>query len=290
MTHTEQSAYTVNDLPRFSPWPARLLGLEPWGQRVKSRAEILREYEREKWGPLLARVEGAVNGVSIDTVEEWAIGDVPIGLCSRDGRLELIPPREARSHYLRVIEGLIERHLPAPAVVELGCGFGSVILRLARRFNDRGLRLLAGDISPSAVEIVRRLAHVSRHPVEAGSFDFSSMADTELEIPPGSVLLTSYSICYLSTIPNECIEALAAYRPSAVIHLEPCIEHCDTKTLLGLLRRRYIEVNDYNTNLITLLRAMERIGRLEVLEETPDVFGQNPLLPASLVIWRPCFD
>jgi SAM-dependent methyltransferase len=218
------------------------------------------------------------------------MGDVPDGLCSREGQLELLAALEARGQYLRLIEGLVARYLPAPAIVELGCGFGSVILRLARRFNDRGLRLLAGDLSPSAVEIVRRLAAASGHPVEAGLFDFSSIADTEPDIPPGSILLTSYSIHYLPTIPSECIEALAAYLPSAVIHLEPCMEHCDPKTLLGLLRRRYIEVNDYNTNLITLLRAMERVGQVEVLEETADVFGQNPLLPASVVIWRPCFD
>jgi SAM-dependent methyltransferase len=288
MEHPEPSAYTVNDLPRFSPWPARLLGLAPWDQRVRSRADLLREYEREKWGSLLARIKGTADRVTIDTVEEWTVGGSPDWLCSHQGRLELVPAAEARARYQSLIERLFERYLPAPAIIELGCGYGSVILQLARRFRDRGLRFLAGDLSPSALEIVRRLAAAAGHPVGAGLFDFSSIADTELDIPPGSLLLTSYSICYLSTIPTECIEALAAYRPRAVIHLEPCIEHCDPKTLLGLLRRRYIEVNDYNTNLVTLLRAMEQAGQVEVLEETPAVFGQNPLLPASVVIWKPC--
>jgi SAM-dependent methyltransferase len=288
MERSEPPAYTVNDLPRFSPWPARLLGLVPWDQRVRSRADVHREFEREKWGSLRARIEGTTERVTIDTVEEWVMGDVPDGLCSHKGRLELVPARAARARYLRLIEELVARHLPAPAIAELGCGFGSVILRLARRFGEKGLRWLAGDLSPSAVEIVRRLAAASGHPVEAGLFDFSSIAATELDIPPGSLLLTSYAMHYLPAIPKEYIEILAAYRPRAVIHLEPCIEHCDPDTLLGLLRRRYIEVNDYNTNLVTLLRAMEQAGQVEVLEETPDVFGQNPLLPASVVIWKPC--
>lgn len=55
--------YTLDDLPRFSPWPARLLGLEPWGQRTKSSDEILREYEHENWGPLLAIVANATGRI-----------------------------------------------------------------------------------------------------------------------------------------------------------------------------------------------------------------------------------
>jgi len=288
MTPPEPSAYTVNDLPRFSPWPARLLGLEPWAQRTRSHSDLIREFEHEKWGSLLERLQGAAEPVTIDTVEEWVMGDVPDGLCSLDGRLELLPALEARAHYLRLIEALVARHLPAPAVAELGCGFGSVIVRLAARWKDSGWRFLAGDLSQSAVEIVRRLAASSDLPIEASLFDFSSIANCELAIPPGSLLLTSFATHYLRTIPNECIEALADYRPSAVIHLEPCIEHCDPKTMLGLLRQRYIEVNDYNTNLVTLLREMERAGKVEILEETPELFGQNPLLTASVVIWKPC--
>ena len=45
-----------------------------------------------------------------------------------------------------------------------------------------------------------------------------------------------------------------------MIHIEPCYEHCEGKTLLGLMRRRYIQVNDYNTNLVTVLREQSERG------------------------------
>jgi hypothetical protein len=72
-----------------------------------------------------------------------------------------------------------------------------------------------------------------------------------------------------------------------VINVEPCYEHCEGKTLLGLMRRRYIEVNDYNTNLVTVLREQRDRGVIDILEELPAVFGSNPLLAASVIVWRP---
>jgi hypothetical protein len=53
------------------------------------------------------------------------------------------------------------------------------------------------------------------------------------------------------------------------------------------LRRRYIEVNDYNRNLVSLLRAQQAEGALRILEELPAVLGVNPLLPVSVIVWSP---
>jgi hypothetical protein len=287
MSDTRPQDYTLNDLPRFSPWPARLLGLEPGSQRVRSRADIVREFEGDKWGPLLARLEKESGPVTIDVVEGWVAGDVAPGLCSVNDEFELLSYAAARARYVSLVESLVARYQESSVIAELGCGFGSLTLRLATSGRVRGRRFLAGDLSPSAVQIVRSLAEMSSLPVEANLLDLSSPSSTELAIEPGSLILTSYAMHYMPTIPRECLEALAALRPSVVIHLEPCQEHCDSQTLLGLMRRRYIEVNDYNTNLVTLLHELECAGRIEIIEETPAVFGQNPLLPASVVIWKP---
>jgi hypothetical protein len=67
-----------------------------------------------------------------------------------------------------------------------------------------------------------------------------------------------------------------------VVHFEPCYEHCDRQTLLGLMRQRYFEVNDYNTNLSTLLHEAENQALVRILEEKPAIVGSNPFLVASL--------
>ena len=71
------------------------------------------------------------------------------------------------------------------------------------------------------------------------------------------------------------------------MHLEPRYEQCDRHTLLGHLRRRYIQVNDYNTNLVALLHDQQDRGLIRILEERPTVFGMNPLLAASVIAWIP---
>ena len=56
---------------------------------------------------------------------------------------------------------------------------------------------------------------------------------------------------------------------------------------LGLLRKRYVEVNDYNRNLVGLLRGRQAAGAVRLLEERPAAFGTNALLPASVLAWAP---
>ena len=79
----------------------------------------------------------------------------------------------------------------------------------------------------------------------------------------------------------------AALGQKTTIFIEPCYEHCDDSTLLGLLRRRYIEVNDYNTNLVTLLHEESEAGKVKILDERKAAFGHHPLLAASVIVWEP---
>jgi hypothetical protein len=83
------------------------------------------------------------------------------------------------------------------------------------------------------------------------------------------------------------IRDLASYSPSIVVNFEPCIEHCNANSLLGLMRKRYIELNGYNTNLATLLQQEQEIGNIQILEERPFVFGKNPFFPTSVLAWKP---
>src|SRR6266542_1403017 len=126
--------FDINDLPRLSPWPARLLGLEPWQERRKTPNEITREYEHEKWGPLLARVQQSERQVLLDEVDEWVLKELPDSLCSFEGSLEVLSAIEAHERYIDFIEKELASYLlPAAALVELGAGYGNIILALARK-------------------------------------------------------------------------------------------------------------------------------------------------------------
>jgi len=284
---TSAREFTIDDLPSFSRWPARLLGLEPLNQRQKSTAEVTREFEKEKWGALLSKINSDSGPVDLDTAEGWAIEEIPDTLCSIGKRFELLSAVEARRRYLAVIESVLNRYLPAPALVELGAGYGSVILQLARKKAYSGLSLFAGEFTASGIELIRRFALAASIRITVANCDLASKWIVDFPLPEGALIFTSMAAHYIPHLTSDYVNGIAAFFPRVVVNIEPCYEHCDLATLTGALRRRYIEVNDYNRNLVSLLHAEQVAGRLRILEEERDVVGINPLLPVSVIAWSP---
>lgn len=282
-----KSRFDVDDLPRFSPWPARLLGLEPWQQRCKTAQEVTREFEYEKWGTLRKKSQETGCAVSVDDVDGWCFEGSAAALGSINGHLEFITAKEAHERYLNLVEETLKKYLPASALIEFGCGYGSIILGLAKRAPFRDMQIIAGEFTANGLALVKQLAVAQGLNLKAGHCDFTAKRITNIDIPVGSVIFTSYATHYVPVLSTDFMAALSALRPNAIIHIEPCYEHCDEKSLIGLLRRRYIQINDYNTNLITLLHKTQELGSIEIVEECPAVFGSNPFLAASITVWRP---
>ncbi len=279
--------YTLDDLPRFSPWPARLLGAAPWTPRRKTPEEIIREYDREKWGPLLERVKAHSGPLSLDLVENWTFSESPPSLCWVGGGFELMTAREALDRRIALMRELLIPYLPAPAIVELGAGYGSILLALGGDPVFQGIPLIAGELSPTGVEVINMIAAAEGLPVRASTWDLNAARDGALAAPPGAVVFTSYATTCVPKLGEDFLAVLGSWKPRVVVHFESCFEHADEGSLFGMLGRRYIQVNDYNTNLLTLLKEREAAGSLRIVAERPRVFGPNPLLAASVVVWEP---
>jgi hypothetical protein len=279
--------FVLNDLPRFSPWPARLLGVEPCKHRRKTPSEITREYEHDKWGPLLARVCSEDRQVTVEEVDEWQLKELPPSLCSIDGKLQLMDAAVSRRRYIEMVAGTLEQYAPAPALLELGAGYGSVLLRLAQRHTFSRMKIMGGELTCSGVKLMQRLASAQALEISAAQCNLAMARIATFSVPPDAIIFTSYATHYIPALPKYFVQALLAFRPRVVIHFEPCFEHCERDTLMGLMRRRYIEVNDYNTNLVNLLQAEEQQGHIRIHKEERAVFGINPLLAASIIVWSP---
>jgi hypothetical protein len=276
------SELSINDLPRFSPWPARLLGLEPWTPKEKTPSELVREFEHETWRPLLTE---ARQSPSLAAIDARVFKDAPVMLVSIGETLQQLTPRVARERYLDLVEEVLRPFLPASALVELGAGYGNVILHLAQRF--AGTPVMAGEYTTSGVEICRLLAAHENIDLIVAPCDLSAPNVTQLPVPTGAVLFTSYAAHYNREISAQLVDSLSAYRPKMVVHFEPCFEHAPQSTLVGLMRRSYILANGYNVNLATVLHQQRDAGKIEIVDEQPALFGANPLLPASVIAWRP---
>jgi hypothetical protein len=278
---------SLDALPRHSPWAARLLGAEPWAKRSKSKNEVLREYEAEKWGGLIRRVRDQAAPVRFTDVEAWADEGTVTEVVSAGDDLMLLSVQEARSRYLDIVAASLAKYFPAPALVELGAGYGSVLVRLAGRAPFCGGRIMGADLTASGQALLQHVAAAEQLPIEVGACDLAAAPITTLAVPPGAVIFTSFSACYLPRVEPAFFAAITSLQPAAVVHFEPVFEHYAPDSLLGLMRRRYVEVNDYNTNLWTALHHEAASGRIRLLEDTPLIFGQNALLPASVLAWAP---
>jgi hypothetical protein len=279
---------SLDELPKFSKWPARLLGLEPWVTRPKSPDEIEREFGREKWGALLEKFKGAPDA-RLEDVDRWAAGgvDTTLTLASVDQHIVEMTQQESHDAYIAYIENALSQHLPASALVELGCGYGGVILGLARKAAFQDIPYFAADFTSTGPELAGLIAKSESIPLTTGRADLTKSPITDLDVPGGAVIYTAYAAQYVEPLTDAFVEGLAAMSPKAVVHIEPVYEHCDPSTLLGLLRQRYIQANGYNRNLSTILHDHEARGSLEIIHESKPGFGPNPLLAASVIAWAP---
>jgi hypothetical protein len=278
---------SLNELPKFSKWPERLLGLEPWQTREKSPEEIEREFGREKWGQLLEKFKQNPDS-RLDDVDKWAAGDQTVTLASVDEHIVEMTPEESHEAYIAFIANALEPHLPgATALVELGCGYGSVILGLARKAAFQDIQYFAADFTSTGSELASLIAKQESIELITGKADLKSETITDLAVPEGAVIYTAYAAQYVEPLTDALVNGLRALRPKAVVHIEPVYEHCDPATLLGLLRQRYIQANGYNQNLSTILHDHEARGSLEIIHDSVPGFGPNPLLAASVIAWVP---
>ncbi|MEP6508650.1 MAG: hypothetical protein ABJC63_10535 [Gemmatimonadales bacterium] len=278
---------SVDDLPRYSAWPARLLGSERWEQRVKNRAEIEREYQLEKWGSLLVKVEESPWPLSLADLDLIMQGGDELVVYADGPDLFETTAKDAHLRYRDFVANILKDYLPASSLVELGAGYGSVIVDMARRPEFTGVPSFGLELTATGTQLIKHMSTVENVNVTAGECDMLARTVTEVPIPSGAVVFTSYAACYEPRLEKSFLKGIAALRPKAVVLIEPCYEHCDESTLLGLLRRRYIEVNDYNTNLATLLHEEREAGSVKILDERKAAFGPNPLLAASVIVWEP---
>lgn len=277
---------SLDQLPKFSKWPARLLGLEAWETKHKTTDEIDREFGREKWGMLLDRYRQNP-GARLEDVDKWAAGDAGETLASVDEHIVEMTAQESHDAYIAFIANALEPRLPASALVELGCGYGSVILGLSRKAAFQDMPYFAADFTSTGPELAGLIAKEEGISLTTGSADLRKHPVTSLDVPEGALIFTAYAAQYVEPLTDDFVPGLIALRPSAVVHIEPVYEHCDPSTLLGLLRQRYIQVNGYNRNLSTILHHHERLGSLEIIQESVPGFGPNPLLAASVIAWKP---
>ena len=276
----------LTDLPKWSPWPARILGLSDWSVPNRTVEKVDKEYDKDKYLECLIYAKEQ-NSTDADTVKafEFHLEKLTSICVSHEEKLyemsadQIMPANDAL--LIESISPLIEE---VDTIVEIGCGYGYNLWQLNKHFPNKIYR--GGEYSPNAVQLAAMLYKDHDNiSVEECNFYDNSYAVLEQCKPNEKVLLiTRHAIEQLPTV-APFLQTLTQYfdRLSAVCHLELVYQNYDN-TLLGMLRQRYATVNDYNNDLLTLLEDRPDIA---IKTNNPDVFGHNPLNSTSLLTWQP---
>jgi SAM-dependent methyltransferase len=255
-----------------------------FAQPQRGLAKIEQEYNREKFAACLQRYQAS--GGTLDPVAlRFSIGGRPLD-DERDavwrGDLVVARHQEMIDGLFATLDGVMAGlAAKSRTIVELGCAFGTNLWHLAKRFPGRAY--VGGDYSDNAIALAGEL-YGNRGDIFVGKLNFYDEDYPVLDDVEGpATVFTSQALEQLpATAPF--LDALARYRDkiAAVVHLEPAYDLHD-ESLLGLMRRRYLELNDYNRDLVAELR---RRPDVRIVELSRDVLGFHALNPLSVIVWE----
>ncbi len=260
---------SINDYFNIhNPWTKRLLGFSDF-QKQRDIQQVENEYNLDKYAKLL--------GVDLQTIEEYKnlefeqAGMSPITgemIVSKGDDIFKTTVIDARNQFYDLIQSRLKKYT-SKNICELGCGYGYNLSYL-------GTNAYGGEYSKNAVKLAKKLG------LDVYEFNYYDERDYDF-IRNDTTIFTTHSI---EQIPDatKIIDALVKQKDKInyVVHLEPFIVKGRT-SLIGLLRNKYIEMNDYNRNLIELLNSREEI---EILELEIDIFGLVPLNSTNFVAWQ----
>lgn len=281
--HAAMRPLRLSELPAWSPWPARLLGLDRFQVPKRDVDKIEAEYNRDKWLKCLEAFRDSRGTMDARALRLFGYGGNARQLRAgvHRGRLVTATVEALLDAYDEMLADAMAASIAGSrTVVELGASFGQIMWGLAQRFPDRAYR--GGEYSENAVALAKEL-YAKGPDIAVGRLDFYDDAYEVLERAEGPV--TVFTSQAIEQIPSAAhiIDVLAKYRDKivSVFHLEPSYELYDD-SLLGLMRRRYIEINDYNRDLVGALQGR---GDVRILRLEPEVIGWNPFNALALVQW-----
>ncbi len=272
---------SLNEITRYSAWPERMLNSVKIKDKTRTSSDNNREYNDDKWGPLLTtilknKVKNVIEADKIYYRDEDTISmisqDICIGRCY-----------EARQFYNELIFKYLNEIDEIESLVELGAGYGSVILGYEQQKERRHKikKWAAYEYTEAGQQCISELSSLCNFKVYY--CDFNSDDDYE-SIPENSVIITSGATMCAPELKKSFFTALLKRNPKLVVHFEPIPKFFED-TLVGIMQKRYLELNDYNQNLYDLLCFMRDDGLIEFKDLRKNIFAENIFAPFSLVSW-----
>lgn len=249
-------------------WSKRLLGTSEF-QKKRDIQQVENEYNQDKYAKLLSLELESIEAFKAKEFEQAGLHPITGEMIISFGdSLFKASVSETRNIYYGIIKTVLAKYI-SESICELGCGYGYNLSFI-------GKNAYGGEYSKNAVKLAQRMG------LDVVEFNYYQSEDYNF-IRPNTTVFTTHSI---EQIPDATviIENLAKQKSKInyIVHFEPTV--VDERTsLLGMMRNKYMELNDYNRNLITVLKNRNDV---EILELQTDVFGLMPLNVTNVIVWK----
>jgi hypothetical protein len=186
-------------------------------------------------------------------------------------------------------------------IVELGSGWGANLFQLRSGGGPRDAEYAAFEYTEAGRQVTQMLAALDpAMKLSVHRFDYFHPDFSPLSLPLPTVAFSNHSIEQITKLGGGFFESLLAVPGlQRVVHIEPVgwqlrgsAEDLLSRILPPTLSwrldfRRRARRHGYNTDLIPLLRTLERNNRIVIELVLPDHIGANPLNPGTVIVWRP---
>jgi len=251
-------------------------------KKIKDKRELKREFEDEEWSNLLSKMQS--NGLTkIDDVDLIYEQETFIDVYWNNGfhRVNAVDfIKKQKSFLFHILRTKVKN---IKKVIEYGSGFGSKIIFLATEMCDMGLTFASFDLSVSGLDIQKILVANKDIEIEFECVDYDPnfvMLETSLK---DSLIFTFQSFHYWPSIPQDLFVSFQRKGVKRMCLFEPLFEYQDQGEKHFRAKRDYIDLNDYNKDLLMTVRNEHEVGVIKRLEISRPLFGKNPLLPVHLI-------
>jgi hypothetical protein len=207
-------------------------------------------------------------------------------LAKIDGQIGRLTTRDYYRFRLKKLQQLVEAHSTGEdELVELGCGWGVNLFSLALAGRWRSLR--GFDVSPNGVRATNEAAaHFGVESVHAEQLDLTALDHHGFRKIEGATAFTYLCLEQLKYSTRPVIDNLLESGVKKVIHFEPAPELFSRWRLGDLANIFYLTAHDYQNNLLSTLRMLEKEGRLRITAVSRLNFSPRAVNDPTLIAWE----
>ncbi len=273
------------EISRYTDLLSRILS----GEFVRNKRfsqDIEKEFEKESWG-LMLEMHQSEPELSLEEIENLFFDGEKKNIYFYKNKFRLATRNHIRNQFKNLVAEIITKEIKeSESVLELGAGYGAILNWVSKKNSAKNCRFIGADMSTSGRKLIEAFGTLKNLNITSCRCDFFVPEIDRTNLGEVSLVFSSYALMYLSNFNTSFKEFLLSFKAETYIFIEPIYQDLD-KLIHGDLCKKYMEDNCYNLTLITdLVDGFQATGKYELVSHIENIFGSNPFLPISILVFK----